>query len=242
MELSSNERKKSVMKLTKKQKKHLYKIIGAGVCFAGGIAAKAFTGLDFGAFKPLMLIPAALFAAAYLLVGLEVLIKAVKGIFHGELLDENFLMAIATVGAIALGDLSEGVAVMLFYQIGELFQSYAVGKSRRSITALMDIRPDYANIEQDGKLVQAAGGITEDVTQSDKLGYDWRNIYVNKILVRQEYVEQAVKAGTADNPIVWASDMALIQNAYYTHNGVIKVWMGEAGATAKWTDAAFVPI
>ena len=94
----------------------------------------------------------------------------------------------------------------------------------------------------DGKLVQAAGGITEDVTQSDKLGYDWRNIYVNKILVRQVYVEQAVKAGTADNPIVWASGMVLIQNAYYTHNGEIKVWMGAAGARAKWTDAAFVPI
>lgn len=94
----------------------------------------------------------------------------------------------------------------------------------------------------DGKLVQAAGGITEDVTQSDKLGYDWRNIYVNKILVRQVYVEQDMKAGTADNPIVWAAGMALIQNAYYTHNGEIKVWMGAAGATAKWTDAAFVPI
>lgn len=94
----------------------------------------------------------------------------------------------------------------------------------------------------DGKLVQAAGGITSTVTQSDKLGYDWRNIYVNDILVRQEYVEQAVKAGTADNPIVWEPRMALIQNAYYTHNGEIKVWMGAAGARAKWTDAAFVPI
>lgn len=94
----------------------------------------------------------------------------------------------------------------------------------------------------DGKLVQAAGGITEDLTQSDKLGYDWRNIYVNKILVRQVYVEQAVKAGTTDNPIAWEPDMPLIQNAYYTHNGEIKVWMGAAGATAKWTDAAFVPI
>lgn len=95
---------------------------------------------------------------------------------------------------------------------------------------------------KDGKLVQAAGGITEDVTQSDKLGYDWRNIYVNKILVRQEYIEQSVKAGTAENPIVWKAGMSLIQNAYYTHGGEIKVWMGEAGATAKWTDAAFVPI
>lgn len=94
----------------------------------------------------------------------------------------------------------------------------------------------------DGKLVQSAGGITEDVTQSDKLGYDWRNIYVNKILVRKVYVEQTVKAGTADNPIVWAAGMALIQNAYYTHNGEIKVWMGAAGKKADWTDAAFVPI
>ena len=83
-----------------------------------------------------------------------------RGIINGQVFDENFLMAVATVGAIALavyeksGDYLEAVAVMLFYQIGELFQSYAVGKSRRSITALMDIRPDYANIEQDGKLVQ----------------------------------------------------------------------------------------
>lgn len=95
---------------------------------------------------------------------------------------------------------------------------------------------------KDGKLVQAAGGITTTVTQSDKLGYDWRNIYVNKILVRQEYIEQSVKAGTADNPIVWKAGMSLIQNAYYTYNGETKVWMGEAGAKAKWTDAAFVPI
>lgn len=94
----------------------------------------------------------------------------------------------------------------------------------------------------DGKLVQAAGGITSTLTQSDKLGYDWRNIYVNKILVRQEYVEQAVKFGTADNPIVWASGMALIQNAYYTHGGETKVWMGAAGAKAEWTDNDFVTI
>lgn len=94
----------------------------------------------------------------------------------------------------------------------------------------------------DGKLVQAAGGITEDVTQSDKLGYDWRNIYVNKILVRQVYVEQAVKAGTANNPIAWEPDMPLIQNAYYAHGGETKVWMGEAGKQAEWTDSAFVPI
>ena len=95
---------------------------------------------------------------------------------------------------------------------------------------------------KDGKLVQEAGGITEDVAQSDKLGFDWKNIYVNDILVRQEYVEQAVKAGTADNPIVWKAGMSLIQNAYYTNNGETKVWMGEAGATADWTDNNFVTI
>ena len=94
----------------------------------------------------------------------------------------------------------------------------------------------------DGKLVQAAGGITRTLTQSDKLGFDWRNTYVNDILVRKEYVEQEIKRGTADNPIVWKAGMSLIQNAYYTYNGETKVWMGEAGATAKWTDAAFVPI
>ena len=95
---------------------------------------------------------------------------------------------------------------------------------------------------KDGKLVQAAGGITEDVTQSDKLGFDWKNIYVNDILVRQEYIEQAVKAGTADNPIVWKAGMSLIQNAYYTTNGETKVWMGEAGATADWSSNDFVAI
>ena len=94
----------------------------------------------------------------------------------------------------------------------------------------------------DGKMVQAAGGITTTVTQSDKLGFDWRNTYVNDILVRREYVEQAVKYGTADNPIVWKAGMSLIQNAYYTNNGETKVWMGEAGKKADWTDAAFVPI
>ena len=95
---------------------------------------------------------------------------------------------------------------------------------------------------KDGKLVQAAGGITTTVTQSDKLGYDWKNFFVNDILVRREYVEQAVKYGTADNPIVWASGMALIQNAYYTYNGETKVWMGEAGAVAEWSSSDFVAI
>lgn len=94
----------------------------------------------------------ALYMIPYLVIGYDILKKAVKGIMNRQVFDENFLMAVATVGAIALGDYKEGVAVMLFYQIGELFQSYAVGRSRRNISELMDIRPDYANIERDGKL------------------------------------------------------------------------------------------
>ena len=96
-----------------------------------------------------------LFMIPYLVIGYDILKKAFKGILNKQVFDENFLMAVATVGAILLGDYSEGVAVMLFYQIGELFQSYAVGKSRRNISELMDIRPDYANIEKDGTLEQA---------------------------------------------------------------------------------------
>ena len=95
-----------------------------------------------------------LFMIPYLVIGYDILQKAFKGILNKQVFDENFLMAVATVGAILLGDYSEGVAVMLFYQIGELFQSYAVGKSRRNISELMDIRPDYANIEKDGTLEQ----------------------------------------------------------------------------------------
>ena len=101
-----------------------------------------------------------LYIAAYMVIGYDILRKAARGIFNGRVFDENFLMAIATIGAFVLaiytksGDYNEAIAVMLFYQIGELFQSYAVGKSRKSISALMDIRPDYANIEKDGTLIQ----------------------------------------------------------------------------------------
>lgn len=96
----------------------------------------------------------ALFLIPYLIIGYDILKKAGLGIIHGQVFDENFLMALATIGAIALGEYVEGTAVMLFYQVGELFQSYAVGKSRKNIAALMDIRPDYANIELDGALEQ----------------------------------------------------------------------------------------
>ena len=95
-----------------------------------------------------------LYMVPYLVVGYDILRKAFKGILNKQVFDENFLMAVATIGAIALGNYKEGVSVMLFYQIGELFQSYAVGKSRRNISDLMDIRPDYANIEKDGELEQ----------------------------------------------------------------------------------------
>ena len=135
--------------MTKKQKKMLYRILIAAVLF---LAAK---------FIPMpTLVSTVLYFAAYVTIGYDILRKAWKGICNHQVFDENFLMAVATIGAIALaiyeksGDYAEAVAVMLFYQIGELFQSYAVGKSRRNITALMDIRPDYANIERDGKLEQ----------------------------------------------------------------------------------------
>ncbi len=93
-----------------------------------------------------------LFMIPYLVISYDILRKAIKGILNKQVFDENFLMAVATIGAIILGEYTEGVAVMLFYQIGELFQSYAVGKSRRNISELMDIRPDYANVQRDGKL------------------------------------------------------------------------------------------
>lgn len=97
-----------------------------------------------------------MFLAPYLVIGYDILIKSAKGIIHGQIFDENFLMTIATIGAFALGEFPEASAVMLFYQIGELFQSVAVGKSRRSISALMDMRPDYANIERDGEIVRVS--------------------------------------------------------------------------------------
>ena len=129
--------------MNKKQKKVLIRIIAAVVL----LIALAFVPEEGWIQFALYMIP-------YLVIGYDILKKAVKGILNRQVFDENFLMAVATIGAIALGDYKEGVAVMLFYQIGELFQSYAVGKSRRNISELMDIRPDYANVEQDGELVQ----------------------------------------------------------------------------------------
>lgn len=146
--------------MTQKQKKMLVRILTASAVLLGlqFLSAEAFGRID------AFLFPAAgrwlrfaLYFADYLLIGHDILRKAAKGVRNGRILDENFLMAVATVGAMALaiyenGDYLEAIAVMLFYQIGEWFQSYAVGKSRRSISALMDIRPDHANLEHDGKL------------------------------------------------------------------------------------------
>lgn len=129
--------------MNKKQKKMLMRIL---VALAMIVVIKLLPIRGYAEFV--------LFMAPYLTVGYDILLKAVKGIRNKQVFDENFLMAVATVGAIGLGEYTEGVAVMLFYQIGELFQSYAVGKSRRNISALMDIRPDYANVEIDGRLEQ----------------------------------------------------------------------------------------
>ena len=135
--------------MTKKQKKMLLRIIIAAVMLAALYFLPVIGWLRLG-----------LYLVTYLVIGYDILKKAGQGIANGRVFDENFLMAVATVGAFALaiyeksGDYNEAIAVMLFYQVGELFQSYAVGKSRKNISALMDIRPDYANIEQDGKLVQ----------------------------------------------------------------------------------------
>ena len=135
--------------MNKKQKKMLVRII------ISLILVVVFSGLPidehqkFGTYLRF-----GLFMIPYLIIGHDILKKALKGIRNKQVFDENFLMAVATIGAILLGDYTEGTAVMLFYQIGELFQSYAVGKSRRNISELMDIRPDYANVEQDGKLEQ----------------------------------------------------------------------------------------
>ncbi len=129
--------------MTKKQKRSLTRIIVAAALMVLFLVLPIEGLLRFFLF----LIP-------YVVVGYDIVWKAVKGIFRGQVFDENFLMAVASIGAIIIGEYTEGVAVMLFYQVGEFFQSYAVGRSRRNISDLMDIRPDYANIERDGELVQ----------------------------------------------------------------------------------------
>ena len=141
--------------MTRKQKHLLIRIIAAAVLFLAGSLLHLPELAEMG-----------IFLACYVVIGWDIVWKAITNILHGQVFDENFLMTIATVGALILGEHSEGVAVMLFYQVGEWFQSYAVSKSRRSITSLMDIRPDYANIEKDGKLIQVD---PEDVKIGDTI-------------------------------------------------------------------------
>ena len=141
--------------MTKKQKHLLVRIIVAAVLFAAGGLLHLEGWAELG-----------VYLVCYAVIGWDIVWKAITNILHGQVFDENFLMTIATVGALILGEHSEGVAVMLFYQVGEWFQSYAVSKSRRSITSLMDIRPDYANIEKDGKLIQVD---PEDVKIGDTI-------------------------------------------------------------------------
>lgn len=136
--------------MTKKQRKLLNRIIIAAVLFIAGMVnpyvlpeSQVASYIEF-----------AVFLVSYAIIGWDIIWKAICNIRQGQVFDENFLMMVATIGAFLLGEHSEGVAVMLFYQVGEWFQSYAVAKSRKSITSLMDIRPDYANVERDGKLVQ----------------------------------------------------------------------------------------
>ena len=129
--------------MTRKQKRLLLRIIVATILFISGKVFSVQEPIEIG-----------IFLVCYTVVGWDIIWKAITNILHGQVFDENFLMTIATLGALILGEYSEGVAVMLFYQVGEWFQSYAVSKSRKSIASLMDIRPDYANIEQDGKLIQ----------------------------------------------------------------------------------------
>lgn len=134
--------------MTKKMKKKLIFILVALVLFVGALLCPA--GLQ----EELPILQTILFVLAYLLVGFEVLKKAFRNLLKGHVFDENFLMSVATLGAFGIGELEEAVAVMLFYQVGEFFQSYAVDKSRKSVAALMDIRPDYANVYRNGEIIK----------------------------------------------------------------------------------------
>ncbi len=169
-----------------KQKKLLVKIIAALLLFVVAIFC-----------DDLKIVQAALFVLSYFLVGWPILQKAVKNLFYGQVFDENFLMAIATVGAFALGEYSEGVAVMLFYQIGEFFQNYAVNKSRKSISGLMDIRPDYANLTKGKKVERVAPeevkpGDVIMVTSGEKIPLDGEVVRGNSLVDTSAITGEAV--------------------------------------------------
>lgn len=183
--------------MTKKQKKMLIRIIVSAVLIVALKVVGSFVEIN-------RYLEFALYMIPYFVIGYDILRKAFLGIKNKQVFDENFLMAVATVGAIALGDYTEGVAVMLFYQIGELFQSYAVGKSRRNISELMDIRPDYANIEVDGELRQVDPdeveiGTVIVVTPGEKVPIDGvvteGESSLNTSALTGESVPREVKAG-----------------------------------------------
>lgn len=183
--------------MTKKQKKMLIRIIVSAVLIVALKVVGSFVEIN-------RYLEFALYMIPYFVIGYDILRKAFFGIKNKQVFDENFLMAVATVGAIALGDYTEGVAVMLFYQIGELFQSYAVGKSRRNISELMDIRPDYANIEVDGELRQVDPdeveiGTVIVVTPGEKVPIDGvvteGESSLNTSALTGESVPREVKAG-----------------------------------------------
>ncbi|MDD4797078.1 MAG: HAD-IC family P-type ATPase, partial [Eubacteriales bacterium] len=170
-----------------RQKKALLRIAAAGVLFAAALLA--------GETYPWA--RTALFFAAYAVCGLDVLYRALRNIVRGQVFDENFLMALATVGAFALGEYAEGVAVMLFYQVGEWFQRYAVGRSRRSIAQLMDIRPDYANLLRDGQAVRVSPddvhvGDTIVVNPGERIALDGVVIRGNSLLDTSALTGEAV--------------------------------------------------
>ncbi len=143
--------------MSKKQKKMLYRIIASAVVLVAGILTElTFSGADKGLLR--IILPAVVFCAAYIIVGWDILWKSCRNIANGQIFDENFLMSVASLGAMAMGEFHEGVAVMLLYQVGELFQSYAVGKSRKSISDMMDINPEFANIERNGEIIEVEPG------------------------------------------------------------------------------------
>lgn len=191
--------------MTRKQKKVLIRIVIAAVLvLAFSFIPEENEFILFGFEIPWVTVRFAAFLVPYFIIGYDILKKAVKGILNRQVFDENFLMAIATVGAILLGEYSEGVAVMLFYQIGELFQSYAVGKSRKNISDLMDIRPDYANVERDGKLEKVDPDEVEIgdiiiVQPGEKIPIDGvvaeGNTSLNTSALTGESIPQEVKAG-----------------------------------------------
>lgn len=153
--------------MSKKQKKMLIRIIMAAVIWVAGFTAEKIFSEQLeaaGRFSLLGFIDLAVFAAAYLVIGWDILWKAIRNIAHGQVFDENFLMAIASIGAMIIGEYDEGGAVMILYQVGELFQSVAVGKSRRSIAEMVDINPEYANVERDGEVSEVS---PEDVAAGE---------------------------------------------------------------------------